>query len=276
MTNPIKNHLFGTVLLLSSLQFGFAQSQSDLLTFVFGPPLLPVWDMSGTYQVTNRMQGPKFAPTLVVFHDLELVVDAKGKITGGTPTMVGYVGDDYIGGDYKVSGNVSGGGTKTQVKFTVKFKGNGIVAGVSSNFKINATYNLTVLPGTLQMGGKTTGNANFSSLGNGDLKSDATILPLPPGADGGWKALVQLVGFKNQLAGSAQVLVDSTPTNSAHILNTKVSGNWPKNSAVAKTKLSGTGNSTGTKVTLEFVPLYGQTNVAKVDGKVLGQKVKNY
>jgi hypothetical protein len=84
------------------------------------------------------------------------------------------------------------------------------------------------------------------------------------------------VGFKNQLSGSAQVLVNSTPTNSAAILNTKVSGNWPKDSAVAKTKLSGTGNSAGTQVTLEFTPLLGQTNIAKANGKVLGQKVKNF
>ena len=273
MTSPIKHLLLGTALLLSSLQFGFAQS--NVFTFVFGPPLIPVWDVSGTYQVTNYMQGAKFVPTKVIFPDLALSMDAKGKITGGADTMVGYVGDDYIGGDYKVSGNVSGGGSKTQVKFTAKFKGNGIVAGVASNYKINATYKLTVLPGVLAMGGKVTGNANFSNLGNGDLKSDI-VLPLPPGADGGWRALVQFVGFKNQLAGSAQVLVDSTPTNNATILNTKVSGNWPKDSAVAKTKLSGTGNSTSTKVNLEFTPLLGQTNIAKVDGKVLGQKVKNY
>jgi hypothetical protein len=273
MTSPIKNRLLGTVLLLSSLQFGFAQSNT--LTFVFGPPLTPVWDISGIYQITNFMQGPKFAPTRVVFHDLAIGVDAKGKIIGTANTMVGFVGDAYIGGDYKVSGKVSGGGTKTQVKFTVKYKGNGIVAGVASNFKINATYNLTVLPEALKMGGKVTGNAHFSSLGDGDLKGDL-VLDLPPGADGHWSALMQLVGFKNDLSGSAQVLVDSTPTNSATILNTKVSGNWPKNSVTAKTKLSGTGNSQGTKLNLEFVPFYGETNTpSKVNGKVLGQNVKN-
>jgi hypothetical protein len=273
MTSPIKNCLLGAVLLLSSLQFGFAQS--NVLTFVFGPPLIPVWDISGTYDITNYMQGSKFIPTRVVFYNLGLGMDAKGKITGTSPAMIGFVGDDPIGGDYKVSGNVSGGGTKTQVKFTVKFKGNGIVAGVSTSFKINATYNLTVLPEALKMGGKTTGNTHFSSLGNGDLKSDATVIPLPSGVDGGWRALVQLVGFKNQLSGSGQVLVNRTPTNSFTLLNTKVSGNWPKNSVTAKVKLSGTDSSSGTKVNLEFTPLLGQTNIAKVDGKVLGQKVKN-
>jgi hypothetical protein len=273
MTSPTKNRLLGAVLLLSSLQFGFAQS--NIITFIFGPPITPVWDISGTYQITNFMQGSKFSPTRVIFYDLGLGMDAKGKFAGTSPAMIGFVGDDPIGGDYKLSGKVSGGGTKTQVKITVKFKGNGIVAGVSTSFKINATYNLTVLPEALKMGGKTTGTTHFSSLGDGDLKSDVTVLPLPSGVDGGWRAQVQLVGFKNQLSGSGQVLVNSAPTNSFMLLNTKVSGNWPKNSVTAKIKLSGTDSSSGTKVNLEFAPLLGQTNIAKVDGKVLGQKVKN-
>jgi len=274
MTSPIKNRLFGTALLLSSLQFGFAQSQSNILTFVFGPPATPVWDISGPYQITNRMQGAKFRPTEVVFPGLGLSVDAKGKVTGAG-TIVALVGGYYVGGDYKASGKVSGGGDKTQVKFTIKFQGNGVVAGVATTGKVNAKYNLTVLPGALAMGGKVTGSANFSTLGNGDLKSDI-VLPLPPGADGGWKVTMQLVGFTSKLSGSANVLLNSTPTNTTTTLATKVSGSVPKKSLVAKTKLSGWGNSAGTKLDLEFTPIFGGTNLpSKMNGKILGQNVKN-
>jgi hypothetical protein len=273
MTSPIKNRLFGAVLLLSSLQFGFAQSESNILTFVFGPPAAPVWDISGIYQITNHMQGAKFRPTEIVFRDLILGVDAKGKV-GGAGTTITLVGDDYTGGDYKVSGKVSGGGDKTQVKFTIKYKGNGIVGGVATTCNVNAKYNLTVLPGVLAMGGKTTGSASFSNLGKGDLKSDI-VLPLPPGVDGGWMVKMDAYPFGNKISGSAVVLVNSTPTNTTTTLATKVSGNVPKQSAVAKTKLSGYGNSSGTKLDLDFTPLLGQTNIARMNGKVLGQNVKN-
>ena len=47
MISPLKNGLVCTGLLLSSLQFGFAQSQATTTAFSFGPPLTPVWDLSG-------------------------------------------------------------------------------------------------------------------------------------------------------------------------------------------------------------------------------------
>ncbi len=278
MTSPTKNRLLGAVLLLSSLQFGFAQS--NIYTFVFGPPVsptTPVWDVSGTYQITNHMQGAKLRPTEIVFRDLVFSVDAKGKVEGAG-TILALVGTDYTGGDYKVNGKVSGGGEKTLVKFNVKYKGNGIEAGVNTSCKVNAKYNMTVLPGittgVAAMGGKVTGNVHFSNLGNGDLKSDM-VLPLPPGVDGGWMVKMDAYPFGNKISGSAVVLVNTTPTNSTTTLATKVTGTIPKQTVLAKTKLSGTGNSKGTKLNLDFTPLLGQTNIAKMSGKVLGQNVKN-
>lgn len=271
MTSPIKHRIFATVLLLSSLQFGIAQSDTSVLTFIFGPPAMPVWDVSGTYQITNHLQGAKLRPMEIVFHDIILTVDAKGKV-GGAGTILTYAGDDYVGGDYKVSGKVSGGGEKTLVKFNVKFKGNGIVSDVSTTCKVNAKYNLTVLPTALSMGGKVTGNANFKKLGNGNLKSDI-ILPLPPGTDGGWMVKMDVYPYGHKVSGSAMILVNNIPTTT---LATKVTGNVPSKSVVAKTKCSGYGNSRGAKINLDFIPLYGETNQpSKVQGKILGQKVKN-
>jgi hypothetical protein len=72
------------------------------------------------------------------------------------------------------------------------------------------------------------------------------------------------------------VLVNSTPTNATTTLATKVSGNSPNQSVGTKMKLSGYGYSSGTKLNLEFTPIPGLTNPpTKVDGKVLGQNVKN-
>jgi hypothetical protein len=55
-----------------------------------------------------------------------------------------------------------------------------------------------------------------------------------------------------------------------------MSGSAPRKSSVAKLKLSGSGSSAGTKLTLSFPVIGGATNqLATVQGKILGQKVRN-
>src|ERR1035438_4765934 len=129
MTSPFKNRLLCAALLLSSLQFGIAQSQTDLNAFSFGPPATPVWDISGTYQLTNHLQGAKLQPLDIILTDVAINLDAHGHVQGGGTILV-FVGTDIVGGDYKVSGNITGGGAKTRVNFSFSFKGNGIVAGL--------------------------------------------------------------------------------------------------------------------------------------------------
>jgi hypothetical protein len=269
----MKNRLFCAALLLSSLQFGLAQSTTNLTTFSFGLPLVPVWDVSGTYQITNYMQGVKFAPTVIVFNDLGLDVDAKGKLQGPATIIVSF-GDDMVGGDCKVSGKITGGGTKTKVKFTIQLKnGNGNVAGVQTTCNINATYDLTINPAGTNMVGTTTGNAHFSSLGSGSLKGPVSMA-LPAGVDGGWNVAMDVIPFNRKLSGSAIVTVNNPV--SPFPLNAKANGNLPSNSSSAKMKLTGYGNSAGTQLNMQFVPIFGATNLAAtINGKVLGQKVKN-
>ncbi len=257
-------------LLVSSLQLVSAQIQTNLDVFFFGPPATPVWDISGIYRITNHMESPKIRPLDIIFNDIGIGVDAHGKVIGAGTILV-LVGDGIVGGDYKVTGKMSGGGEKTRANFTVKFKGNGTVAGVVTTCKITAKYNLEILPATRTMAGKTSGNANFSHLGSGNLNG-ATALPLPPGVDGGWNVTLDMIPFGKQLSGTAVFLVDNTPSTA---LATKVKGNLQK-ATVAKVKLTGTGNSAGTQLNMEFTPLPGLTNaIAKINGKVLGQKVKN-
>jgi len=272
MTSLIKNRLFCTALLLSSLQFGFSQALTN--AFYFGPPLNPVWDISGVYQLTNFMQSATIRPMEIVFNQLGLDVDAKGKVqVAGSPTILVLVGDDIVGGDCKVSGKISGGGAKTRVAFTVKFKGNGIVAGVSTTCNITAKYDLTVNPTSPNLLGKATGNASFSHLGSGKLN---TPVALPLAADGNWNVTLDLVPFNTKLSGTSLVLVNTGTNTPSTTLATKANGNLPKQSDRAKVKLSGYGNSSGTQLTMQFIPILGATNVvATVNGKVLGQKVQN-
>jgi hypothetical protein len=240
-------------------------------TFSFGPPVTSVWDVSGAYQITNHMQGAKLQPRDIVFKDVALAVDAHGHLQGSRTIQV-LVGDDTVGGDYKLSGTVTGGGTKTRVNFSIRFKGNGVVSGVLTTCNISAKYNLEVDPVGLTLVGRTSGGAHFSNLGSGSFKSDIS-LPLPSSVDGGWNVTLDIFPFGTKLSGTAVVLVDNIPSTT---LATKANGNLPKQSTTAKVKLSGYGNSAGTQLNLEFTPILGATNLlATVKGKVLGQNVKN-
>jgi len=279
MSSRIKNRLFCAALLFSSLQFGLAQSQDNAPTFFFGPPVTPVWDISGTYVITNRMQSAGIQPLDIVFQGINISVNARGKLEG-SGTIIVLVGDDpagnMVGGDYRVTGNISGGGTSTRANFSIKFKGNGTVAGVATTCNISMKYNLVVTKLTT-LAGKCSGSAKFSNLGSGNLKSDIS-LPLPAGVDGGWNVTVYDLPFGNKLGGTANVQVDSVPSDPAdpftfRVLSTTLTGTT-LSSGVRKEKLSGAGLSAGTQITLEYIPIAGVTN-AKVNGKVLGQKVKN-
>lgn len=277
MTSRIKNRLFCAALLFSALQFGLAQAQNSAPTFFFGPPVTPVWDISSTYNITNRLQSASLQPLDIVFEGVSFDVNAHGRLEG-SGTIIVLVGDNpagnMVGGDYRVAGNISGGGTNTHVNFSIKYKGNGTVAGVATTCNISVKYNL-VVTSLMTMAGKCSGSANFSNLGSGKIKSDIS-LPLPASVDGGWNVTVYDQPFGNKLGGTANVQVDSDtsdPNEPPRVLATKLTGTIPR-SGVRKEKLTGAGLSAGTQINLQYTPLPGVTN-ATINGKVLGQKVKN-
>lgn len=240
-------------------------------TFSFGPPTAPVWDISGTYQIANHLQGAKLPSLDIVFKDIVLAVDARGHLQG-TGTIPVLFGGDTNSGSYKITGTVNGGGTKTRVNMSIKCLGQGTVDGALTSFSVSAKYNLQVNPAALNMVGKGSGSAHFSTRSSGSIKSDVS-LPLPPGADGGWGVTLDTVQVGTKISGTAAVLVNSTPSST---LATKVTGSLSKQSATAKLKLSGSGTSAGTLINLQYTPNGGGTNAAvTLKGRVLGQTVKN-
>jgi hypothetical protein len=277
MTSSIKRCLFLTAVCLLSLRVGYAQSLADTATFSFGPPLTSVWDITGTYQITNHMQGAKVMPMDIVFRELNLDVTSRGRVEG-SGTIVVMVGNDPVAADYKVSGSMSGGGTKTRANFSIRCKGQGIVANMFTAYTISANYNLVVDSTNLTMVGKTTGSAHFSHLGSGSLNSD-TSLPLPVGADGNWDVTLSILPFV-KVAGTGLIYVDKAPgaednDASPRLLATKLTGSVSK-SGVAKLKLSGYGNSGGSQLNLTLTSLAGSTNqLTSVKGKILGQTVND-
>jgi len=278
MTSPFKSRALLAAAVLLPLQFCIGQVPTNGTIIAFGPPLMPVWDITSTYWITNQLQGAGIQPLAVVFQDIGIGVDAHGHVYGAG-TMVVDVGSDQVAGDYKVSGKVSGGGAATKVNFSVHCKGQGIIAGVNTSYNLSANYKLVVNPAGTNMVGTTTGNAHFSHLGGGSLKS-AISVPLPAGVDGYWNVTLDIYPFGNKISGTAVVAVDNAPTippnPSTRTLATKANGSVPKQSLTAKVKLSGYGNSAGTQLNLTLTPALGTTNVVTtVKGKVLGQNVRS-
>jgi hypothetical protein len=271
-----KNRLCCAALFVSLLPFALPQAQGETVGFIFGPPLTPVWDVTGTYNITNFMQSPTISPTFIVFKDIPLSADGSGKISGSGQIIV-TIGDGAVGGNYKASGKISGGGSTTRVNLSIHFNGNGTVAGVLTACNISANYKLTVNPATQTLVGQASGSANFSHLGKGNLKAPVA-LPLPAGVDGGWTAVLDFIPFSNKLSGSGIITVDnsSVALDNSHVtvLATKLTGT--AKSGVRKVKLSGSGFSSGTKLNLDYTPILDTTNqLARINGKVLGQTVKN-
>jgi hypothetical protein len=270
MTSPAKPRVFFAAVALLSLQLSFAQTNVPDF-FAFGPPSAPVWDLTGTYDITNQMQAATIQPTEIVFKQVTLNVDGHGKISGSDNIIV-LVGDGAVGGGYRASGKISGGGTKTRVNLSIRFTGNGTVAGVFTSCNLSANYNLTVNPVSRTLVGKASGSARFSHLGNGSLKSDFSM-PLLPGVDGSWNVTLDVIPFGNKVSGSGLVEVANTPPST---LSTRATGNLSKQTGKVKVKLSGSGFSSGTQLKLEFLPVLGADNqFVNIDGKVLGQKVKD-
>ena len=270
MTSPTKHRLFLAAVALLALQPAFAQTNVPDF-FAFGPPLAPVWDLTGTYDITNHMQAAAVQPTEIVFKQVVLTTDGHGKIRG-SDTIIVTVGDGAVGGVYRASGKISGGGEKTRVNLAIRFTGKGTVAGVFTSCSISANYNLTVNPLTKTLVGQASGSASFSQLGNGSLKSDFS-LPLPPGVDGNWGVTLDVIPFGNKISGSGLISVENHPPST---LTAKATGNLSKQSGTVKLKLSGTGFSSGTQLKLEFLPAVGADNQrVSINGKVLGQKVEN-
>ena len=275
MTNSSNIRLFSTALLLSSLQFGFAQPQVTTPTFSFGTNNTPVWDLSGTYQITNHLEGAKLRPMDIAFQDLFMDLDAHGHLRGAGTTLAP-VGGDLVAGDYKISGSVSVVGTKTRANFSLHFRGNGIVANVLTTCSISARYSLEVVPTNLTLVGTSSGSARFSNLGSASFRSDNILLPLPPGTDGGWNLMLDVFQYGTRIKGTSVVQVNNSPVST---LATRVTGSLSQ-ADQANVRLSGTGHSAGTALNGQIRFIYdGDTltgvQLLSLQGKVLGQKV-NY
>src|SRR5437867_7403638 len=138
-----KGRLLFIPVLLCSLYLGRAEAPSGQINFVFDSAVLPLWDFSGTFSPTNQAILGAGGQTVPFSSSVELTHDVRGRLTGSGTTVLA-IGQELVAADYKASGRVSGGGTATRATLVTRFKGTGVISGLSTTFNISVRYKLEV------------------------------------------------------------------------------------------------------------------------------------
>jgi hypothetical protein len=268
MMTLIKRQLAVAALLLCSFHFGFAQggAPNGLVTFNFGSgtniTTVPVYDLSGDYQFTQQIKGAGGAMIDLSFF-VTLTESVTGQLTGSGVAIVS-LDTNFFAATYSAHGRISGGLDSTRVTLSVRLSGSDVVAGVDSTFKISVNYKLDVTPSGIT--GTARGNASFSGLSGGPVHSDITPLSLPPGVNGNWNVVMNILPLQS-LGGTGVITLSN-----GRLLNMKVGGHFSAKTGVSKVTLTGVNDSRGNTLKLSF--LTDATEPDGVNGKLFGQKVK--
>jgi hypothetical protein len=186
-----------------------------------------------------------------------------GRLVGSGTGMV-FAGDSVVAGDYRVSGRIYRSSGVTRAVFSVKVKGEDLVAGVLTSFSISANYDLVVSPAG--MNGSVSGKAKFDQLGKADIRSYASV-PLPGGVDGRWFLQMDVLPVV-KLGGSGHLFLSN-----GRPLETKLTGTYSPASDHSQVRLTGVDSSKGTSLLLSFTTEDSADDVG-ISGTILGQKVQ--
>jgi len=266
MTHSTKLRL----LLLSALAFSIeicsAAVPSGEADFFFDSNVLPLYDFTGTFQPTNGTIRGAGGQDLPFSSAVDLVHDAHGRLTGSGTTALG-IGSDVVGADYKASGRVSGGGTGTRVNLTTRFKGTGVISGLTTTFNISVNYKLAVNSSDGTLVGTARGDASFSRVGGGAINSDVAV-PIATGTNASWVLQLFITPLK-KLGGSGNVILADGRTLTGNLL-----GNYSSQKDQANLKWTGINDSKGSSLKISMASV-GETNLLlSLKGKVLGQSVR--
>jgi hypothetical protein len=257
MRIAIKTRWLFAALFALSLQFCFGQTSPVNFSFVGADT--PVWDFSGSFQISQNMQGAG-GQDVPLSYTIAITHDATGRLQGSDWTFLG-VGNDTVAAHYVVSGRVSGGGTATKVTLVVRLSGEDTIAGVLTPFNLVIKYDLHVFGGALV--GTSRGSARFFKLGSATIK-DSVSLPLAPGMDGSWTLQLNIVALK-KLAGSASITLSN-----GRILPATLSGSFA--SGRSSVRLTAFNDGKGSRLNLIFFE--NATAPDSLQGRILGQTVR--
>ena len=237
-----------------------AHAPNGTVSFSFGVDTVPIYDLSGSFQIDQTMIGAGGAE-VGLSYSVDLTEDVRGTLTGSGETLL-VVGNDFVAAAYTVRGKISRVADVTRVLLTVRLTGEDVIAGVSTPFNIQLVYTLAITPETRTLDGTVRGSARFGQLGSSRIHSDVSI-GLPGNADGGWTLQMNIVPL-NQLAGSALIVLSNGRVLQAHL-----GGHYSVRLDQSTVHVTGFGDSRGNSATVVFA-----TDVSFLQGQVFGQAVR--
>lgn len=261
MIAHLKRFLVVAALVLSSIR-AFAGAPGGTLYYGFNIETVPVWDFTGSYQITQQIVGPDDQLVDVTF-GVTIAQDDRGNIAGHEVTVVSVGSLGIVGGEYFVSGkvtSVSDGFARLRMK--IKISAEGVVAGVFTRATFTIRYDAEV-NSVGELNGIAKGTASFSKLGSGRINSEF-FHPVPTGADGSWILTMNILPI-SKLAGSATATFPS-----GKIVLFDLDGHYSASRDDSRITLRGVGPSRGAKLK---VVLGGDSSLFSIRGKLLGQKV---
>ncbi len=223
---------------------------------------LSVWDLSGTY--TENVEG--------ILLNYTVNVDPSGKFTGqGTASVNGFQGYNMnLNMDLSFNGKVTTAGNATRVTMTMKMKGGGTMEGYGITFRASANENVEVDGANRQLVGRMSGSVSVAvpSLHRHASAPFRTTVDtaLPPGATGDWTLTVNLAPNGKKYSGNA-----SASWAGGKTVNLTATGNYVTKSDTTRLTLKGR-NAVSLAVTACCAN--DQMNLKRLNGKLLGQKVK--
>ena len=190
--------------LMFSLQFCRAQVQVPAnLSFNLGttdaPPASQLWDVGGSYGL-SLLVVQKSGIEVPVQISFNLIQAANGKLSTVSNDFgqgLDISDNSFFAITPSISGKVTGVGGIARVHFTVRFNGNGTLAGhpdvpVSGSLTVDAETDSN----SGQLVGVKVSKFSASFPGFSTLKGQAQFgSDLPPGVDGSWNLTLQLVAL---------------------------------------------------------------------------------
>jgi hypothetical protein len=261
---------------LLSSTVGLAQP-SGQIAFGFGPTNAPVWDFTGPYVLDQPMIGAGESSVPLVY-SIFVNHDPNGRLHGSGTTLV-TIDTETVAASYSVSGKVRGGGNDTHGEVTVKVNGFDSIAGESRKFSIRATYKVSVDPESFTLTGSVSGKVTMSGLSSSSIRGNSEEVPLPPGVNGSWLLLMDILPLK-KLAGTGTVFLSNfvpadTPGGipGQRVLPMKLSGSYRSDTDLSTVSLTGINEARGTSLKVKFHT--GAPAPTYLKGKLLGQKVQH-
>ena len=289
--SSLKTRLLMVPALFLSLPLVLAQAPSGPVDFYFDRTTYPVWDFSGPYTFSQKIVAAG-GSTIDLIYAVNLTQSLSGSLKGEGTTMV-TIGNEVLAATFKASGSVSLGGNSTQVRLNVSLSGAGLDAfgGQNRKFSAKLSYDLRVDPDPNNApawiapasGVPVRGSISVAGLGGSTIipagDPSTYSIPLPPGIDGSWSCLMDVVSIGQHIGGTATIAVDSyaqadNPVGIpiTRVMTTNIKAKYNASNNQAQVVLTGLPGSTPTSLQVYFTA--GAAHPSKVSGKILGQTIK--